>query len=136
MQFDNGAWGLIDYKTTAVGQGKAAKYSRQLHAYAWALERAAPEAVGLAPITRMGLLCLEPSALLSFAQGDAATVELRPVWVEVRRDDERFERFLRRVVEVLARPHPPRPASGCSCCTYLRERSHLETQLYHDEYGD
>lgn len=136
MRFDDGTWGLIDYKTTEADQRKAKKYSRQLHAYCWALERAAEGEVRLPKITRMGLLCLEPSALVSFAQGDRATAELRPVWLEVDRDDENFERFLAKVVQVIARETPPPPASGCSCCTYLRQRAHLENQLYRAHHAN
>lgn len=132
MRFDDGTWGLVDYKTTEANQRKAAKYARQLHAYAWALERAAEGEASLAPITRMGLLCLEPGTLLSFIQGEQATAELRPVWIEIEQDDARFERFLGRVAEVLARSYPPKPSSGCSCCTYFRRRTHFEQQLAKD----
>lgn len=129
MRFDDGTWGLIDYKTTEIDQRKARKYARQLHAYAWALEKAAPGEVCLAPVTRMGLLCLEPSTLLTFTRGETATVELRPAWIEIDRDDAAFERFLSRVVQVIADQHPPKPSTGCSCCKYFRQRAHLENQL-------
>lgn len=135
MRFDDGTWGLIDYKTTEADQRKARKYARQLHAYAWALERAAEGEVQLEPITRMGLLCLDPAAVTDYVRGERAVAELRPVWVEVERDDEKFEQFLGRVVQCIARETPPRPSSGCSCCTYFRERSHLETQLYREVHG-
>lgn len=132
MQFDDGTWGLIDYKTTEVKVSTARLYSRQLHAYAWALEHAADDAVALRPITRMGLLCLDPVALASYEVGERALAELRPVWVEVERNDDRFRTFLTKVAHLLARSTPPPASSGCTCCQYLHRRTTLEAQLAAD----
>lgn len=135
MQFNDGTWGLIDYKTTEIDQRKAKKYSRQLHAYAWALENSAPDEVCLTSVTRMGLLCLEPSTLHSFTRGEQATVELRPAWIEVERDDDAFARFLASVGQLLLREVPPPSSSGCSVCKYFQRRSHYEHQLYAKGYA-
>jgi len=126
MQFNNGGWGIIDYKTTKTREVNVAKYARQLHAYAWALEQAAQHSFHVAPVTRMGLLCLEPVDLLSFTLDKAARVELRPEWIEVERDDAAFRRFLVEVVELSAKmTHPS--SHGCSHCEYItRLRRHDE----------
>jgi ATP-dependent exoDNAse (exonuclease V) beta subunit len=40
IAFEDGSYGIIDYKTSDASAEKAAFYSRQLSAYAYALERA------------------------------------------------------------------------------------------------
>ncbi len=126
IRFDDGSWGIVDYKTTQLGADHAAKYARQLHAYAWALERAARGQLHLSPVTRLGLLCLEPEAMLSFAPGEQAVVSLRPKWIDIPRDDAAFEQFLAQVVRVLARPEPPVPSPGCTVCAYHARRREME----------
>ena len=127
-QFDDGAWGIIDFKTMRPQPAQTAKYARQLHAYAWALERAAPDALCRTPIRRMGLFCLDPVAVT--AKEDAAVwAELRPHWVEVERDDDAFETFLRYALAVLTRPLPPPASQDCPCCTYTGRRRALARSL-------
>jgi hypothetical protein len=127
MQFDDGCWVIIDYNTTRTREVNVAKYARQLHAYAWALEKAAQRAYHVEPVRRMGLLCLEPVDLLSFTLDKAARVELRPDWIEVKRDDVAFRRFLVEVVDLLSQDDPPQPSHDCSHCAYIsRLRKHEE----------
>ena len=60
VAFDDGSYGVVDFKTSAPNPKQIPFYSRQLHAYAYALEHAAPGKLTLAPITRLGLLVVEP----------------------------------------------------------------------------
>ncbi len=131
--FDDGSWGVIDYKTTIHSEMSVAKYARQLHAYAWALERAAPGALRRTPVTRLGLFCLEPQEMLSFATGEQAAVALRPRWIEIERDDAAFERFLTEAVHLAARPEPPGAGEECSVCQYADQRAQLEAELVSDD---
>jgi hypothetical protein len=61
IAFDDGSYGIIDYKTSDAKAEQAAFYSRQLSAYAYALENAAPKALSLSPVTRLGLFVITPS---------------------------------------------------------------------------
>jgi hypothetical protein len=133
VRFDDGGWGVIDYKTTIHSEVNVEKYARQLHAYAWALERAAPGALQRTPVTRLGLFCLEPQAMLDFDPGAQATVALRPKWIEVERDDTAFERFLAEAVQRATRPDPPAADDDCSVCTYADARADLEAQFVSDD---
>lgn len=56
ISFEGGTYGVIDFKTGSPSEASANMYSRQLHAYAYALEHAAPHALSLYPITKMGLV--------------------------------------------------------------------------------
>ena len=60
VEFEDGSFGIVDYKTSDAKEEQAAFYSRQLSAYAYALEHPAPRALGLSPIRRMGLFVVTP----------------------------------------------------------------------------
>lgn len=125
LQFDDGTYGIVDYKTVEIGMLDRRRYAWQLHAYAWSLEQAAPGAVRIGKISRLGLLCLEPVRLSSYAHGESAEAELRPVWVEVERRDDAFGAFLDRVIGLLERAMVPAPSASCPTCTYLTRRHAL-----------
>ena len=61
IAFDDGSYGIIDYKTSDASEEKAAFYSSQLSAYAYALENPAPGALSVSPITRLGLFIITPN---------------------------------------------------------------------------
>jgi hypothetical protein len=57
VEFEDGSYGTVDYKTSEAKAEQAAFYSRQLSAYAYALEHPAANALGLSPVSRIGLFC-------------------------------------------------------------------------------
>lgn len=117
IRFDDGTFGIVDYKTTVPGEEHVALYSRQLHAYALAVENPAPGSLLLQPVSKLGLLCFEPIRMARH-RGGVAYVGL-PRWVEIARDDEAFLAFLSEVVSILERKGPPLPAPGCGFCSYV-----------------
>lgn len=118
VAFDDGGWGVIDFKTAMPGEVSPARYGRQLHAYAWSLERPAPGAFGRGPIGTLGLLCLEPREMRRGRQTAEVYGRFHPEWVPVQRDDAAFEAFLAEVAGVLAAPEPPPPGPRCGYCDY------------------
>ena len=117
IAFDDGTFGIIDYKTTVPKPHHAELYGRQLNAYAIAAEWAAPGNLKLEEVTRLGLLCFEPETL-GRTRG-ALAYRGRAHWVEVPRDERAFDRLLTEVAEVVDRPSPPDPSPSCSFCSYL-----------------
>lgn len=115
--FDDGTYGVIDFKTSSARGTHIPLYSRQLHAYAYAMEHAAAGSLALSPVTRLGLLVFEPSGFVHLP-GQGAQMDGRLEWVEMPRDDGLFLDFLGEVVSVLAQPEPPAPAKGCTWCAY------------------
>jgi hypothetical protein len=124
LEFDDGSWGILDFKTTVVSPEKGVLYGRQLHAYAHAFEHpaAAPRilkggpAPKLSPISRIGILCFEPSELTQERPGRqvyAGAVE----WIEIPRDGKAFLDFVAGTVKLLAGEVPP-PTPGCDWCAY------------------
>jgi hypothetical protein len=112
VAFSDFSYGVVDCKTSLARPEHTACYSRQLHAYAYALEHPAAGRFALAPISRPGLLCVEPVAKHApearrFAYlGDAT-------WLECPKDYDKFLAFLDRVLSQLEQPSPPAGAPTC-----------------------
>ena len=51
VEFSDGSFGVVDFKTSAAKPEHIEFYSRQLHAYAYALENPAPGSLRLSPIS-------------------------------------------------------------------------------------
>jgi hypothetical protein len=115
--FEDGSYGVIDYKTSNATYEKAAFYSRQLSAYAWALEHPAPRALSLSPVTQLGLFIISPRRYEPVNEGEMAFIS-KTTWLDVPRDDEGFLNFLRKVMVVLDADEPPTPSETCPLCTY------------------
>ena len=124
IEFDDGSWGVIDFKTTEIKPEKAVLYGRQLHAYAHAFENPAKtprairngEAPHLSPITKLGILCLEPARIELESPG-RQVFRCEVKWFEIPRDDGKFRAFMGDLVRVVAGPIPP-PAPTCDWCGY------------------
>ena len=117
IAFENGSYGVIDFKTTSTSSDHIELYSRQLHAYAFALEQAAPDFLSLAPITKLGLVCVEPTQLVRDPDG-VISYGGDAVWKEMQRDDSGFEEFLGEVIDLLDQPDPPNGSRSCGFCKY------------------
>jgi len=116
VEFDDGGFGVIDFKTAETKQDHVELYSRQLHAYAYALQHPAPGKLGLSPITKLGLCCLEPDSMTAIEDGFG--FKCKSVWLECPRDDEVFMGFLHEVMEVITSPKPPAGSFDCQWCQY------------------
>lgn len=116
VKFDDSAYGVIDYKTSEAKAEHVPFYSRQLHAYAYALENPAPGSFGLSPISKLGLLVFEPNAFSK--NGCDAALAGSLSWLEIPRDESAFLRFLGEVLPVLEQPEPPEGDPGCEWCRY------------------
>lgn len=118
VAFDDGTYGVVDFKTTAVKPTLHQTYARQLRAYAYALETPAPRKFGLAgPISTLGLIAYEP---LTFDMPNASSGTLAGDirWIPISRNPESFLSFLDEVLAVLDLPEPPPPDPNCSHCQY------------------
>jgi hypothetical protein len=120
VAFSDGTYGVVDYKTSRPKPQHVDFYSRQLHAYAYALEHAAEGKLSLGPISRLGLLVFEPSAMERAGEGRLAYLGA-VTWLEVPKDYTRFLGFLEKVVTVLEMPEGPPSAASCGWCGYRDE---------------
>jgi len=125
VAFEDGSYGIIDYKTSDASSEKAAFYSRQLSAYAYALENPAAGALSFAPITRLGLFIITPQRY-EMVKNDEAAFITRTTWMDVPRDDKGFMEFLGEVMAVLDAPQAPQSADGCGLCNYRESMATFE----------
>jgi hypothetical protein len=120
VSFDDGSYGVIDFKTSNPSSESAAIYSRQLHSYAYALEHPAPGKLALSPVTKLGLLYFYPERVSQ--QGlERLSYEADITWIEIEKDEERFLEFIDGVLDVLELPEPPEHSEACQWCNYLRK---------------
>ena len=117
LQLADGSYAVIDFKTCQRKSEHIPLYSRQLHAYAHALENPASGSFALNPVTRLGLLVFEPSDYTQSQSGEVGFVG-NLTWIEIPRDDVSFHKFLQEVVDVLKSPEPPPANPDCEWCKY------------------
>jgi hypothetical protein len=109
---DDGTDAVVDFKTALPTDAHVPLYGRQLHSYAWALER--PASGRPTEVSALGLLCFAPDSFES--EGNRAALSGDLTWIGVPRDDAEFQAFLVTVVSLLEAPEPPEPAPGCPWC--------------------
>jgi hypothetical protein len=117
LEFADGSYGIVDYKTSEAKDEHAAFYSRQLSAYAYALEHPAPKALSLSPVSRLGLFVITPDRFEPTSKNEMVFVN-KTTWVDVPRDDAAFLALLADVLAVLDAPEPPEPSEDCEVCNY------------------
>jgi len=125
IAFSDGSYGVVDFKTTQPSPKHIPFYSRQLHAYAHALEDAAPGMFSLGPISKLGLLCVEPVQMDKAPDGKIAYLG-EVTWLEIPRDDEWFFDFLGRVIHILDQDEPPASSENCGWCQYRQAARNTE----------
>jgi len=117
VRFENNSYGVIDFKTTEVKDSHVAFYGRQLNAYAYALVHPAPGKLGLKPVSRLGLLCFNPSGMNDCEDG-ILNMHGPVTWVDVPYDEEGFLSFMDEVLALLEAPVPPPASPDCPFCSY------------------
>ena len=127
IEFEDGSYGIMDYKTSDAKDEHAAFYSRQLSAYAYALENPAPDALRLSPVSRLGLFVVTPERFEMSVKGETVFVN-KTTWVEVQRDDEAFLGLIGEILAILESSAPPEASKGCPTCSYRTSMQEFETQ--------
>ena len=120
LEFTDGTFAVIDFKTTQPKAEHINFYTRHLHAYAYSLENPNPGKFSLSPISKMGLLCVEPVAMSRTQQGKLA-YEGDVTWLECPKDDQQFLGFIDSVLNVLDSPVAPPANPKCRFCTYRED---------------
>jgi hypothetical protein len=111
---DDGSTGIIDFKTVEPKAARLGVYSRQLHAYALALEH--PTQGVPTTVSSLGLLCFAPGIFHADQHGAVLRGAVR--WIAVRRDDRAFESFLSELTSVLELSEAPPPDPACPWCAW------------------
>ena len=121
LAYDDGSFGIVDFKTSEPKASHVDFYGRQLASYALAAENPVEGALDLAPVSQLGLLCVEPVAMIGV--GDDVAYKGVTHFLEIERDDDAFMAFLSQVLYVLEKPEPPPAGAKCGYCAYLANGS-------------
>jgi len=127
ISFDDGTYGVIDFKTGSPNEESAGLYSRQLHAYAYALEHPAPGALRLTPVTKLGLLYFYPSGI-SQTNTEKLAYDAEITLIEIQKDETEFLNFMDEVLGIVEKPQAPAFSHKCPWCGYLGKLSNSTTQ--------
>lgn len=124
VSFEDGTYGVIDFKTSAPSRESAGLYSRQLNAYAYALEHPALNALALSPVTKLGLLYLYPESISQLSTVRLA-YEAEITWVEVEKNEKGFLAFIDEVLGLLELPEAPAHSPNCQWCQYISRLNNI-----------
>lgn len=122
LAFDDGSFGIVDYKTSKASEEKSIFYQPQLSAYAYALENSDKGGLSLSPIKLLGLLFVTPTSYRAFSDSTSGFYN-QTTWLEVGRNDAGFLELLDQIVEVLESPKLADSGAGCELCEFRREVS-------------
>ena len=118
LEFDNGDFGIVDFKTSEAKEAHIAFYAPQLEAYAYCLEHPLAGKLARSPITRLGLAYYSPHTM-KFAEDGELALSGRFGWrSRFRRDEGAFLSFMDGVIAVLVEPEPPEASPDCKFCQY------------------
>jgi len=124
VSFEDRTYGVIDFKTSNPNTESASLYSRQLHAYAYALEHPEPGALTLYPVTKLGLLHFYPSRVDQQSIGQLSyAVDI--TWVEIKKDEQSFLNFIDELLDVLESPIVLEHSPDCQWCKYTQKLSSI-----------
>jgi hypothetical protein len=119
IKLDDGTFVVGDFKTGNPNEEKSLMYGRQLHSYAYALEKPDEGALSLGPISKLGLIYFSPDKC-DLASGTRQILEGSLTWIEIARNDDDFLRFLNDVVVLLDGESPPPDPDNCDWCNYRK----------------
>lgn len=117
VQFEDGSYGVVDFKTSEAREEHVEFYGRQLSAYAYALEHPAPGKLHFSPVSKLGLLYFEPQDMLETSP-NGLSLNGPARWVEIPIDEARFAAFMQTVLALLGLPEPPPASPECAFCAY------------------
>jgi hypothetical protein len=111
---DDGSYAIVDLKTLSAVDAKIERYVRQLWAYTYAVENAAPGKPSFKPVNAIGLLIYQP-VMFTHRRGVASLIgDLE--YVPMKRDDVAFLALMTTVITVLEAPTAPPKRPNCEFC--------------------
>ena len=122
-KFDDDTHGVIDLKITDPRSDNLYKFSKQLHAYKFALENPVDEAEKLVKkVSKMGLLVMSPENIK--LKNGQIVFTANPAWHEIKENMPAFFSFIEEVVDLLENVQPEH-SDNCAWCAY-RQHPHFK----------
>ena len=126
--FDEGSFGIIDFKTTNIKEQKAENYRYQLEAYKQIFTNPGAIKKGstpkLEPITQMGVLQFEPNKIISH-NNEGAQINLEMSYSKLEMDESKFYKKITTIIDLLVQSTPPEFNDKCSDCMFVLKQMDL-----------
>ena len=121
VEFDQGGYGIIDFKTTNLSPTKSDNYKFQLEAYAqiFANPGATKSKVTpkLTPVTHMGIAQFFPTEIFTHAK-DECDLKLKMLYSPQPRIEEDFYNLITSLIDLLEEPTIPNHGENCKYCKF------------------
>ena len=123
IKFDQGGYGIIDFKTTKISDDKSENYKHQLEAYAQIFThpgstKTAPTPK-LNPISHMGILQFHPKEISSHTEEDC-DFKMKISYSPLERNEDDFKDYITRLIDLLEQPVAPKLNSECNFCNFTK----------------
>ena len=125
IKFDQGGYGIIDFKTTKISEDKSENYKHQLEAYAQIFSK--PGATKskktplLNPITHMGILQFDPSDIQTHNE-NSCDMRMNISFSPLRRDEKDFFENITQIIDIINQSEVPDFTEDCNDCQFVKQQ--------------
>ena len=125
IKFDQGGYGIIDFKTTKISEDKSENYKHQLEAYAQIFSK--PGATKskktplLNPITHMGILQFDPSDIQTHNE-NSCDMRMNISFSPLRRDEKDFFENITQIIDIINQSEAPDFTEDCNDCQFVKQQ--------------
>jgi hypothetical protein len=125
IKFDQGGYGIIDFKTTKISEDKSENYKHQLEAYAQIFSKPgatkSKKTPFLNPITHMGILQFDPSDIQSHNENNC-DMRMNISFSPLKRDEEEFFKNITQIIDIISQSEIPDFTEDCNDCLFVKQQ--------------
>lgn len=125
IKFDQGGYGIIDFKTTKISENKSENYKHQLEAYAQIFTKPgstkSKKTPLLNPITHMGILQFDPSDIQSHSD-NSCNMKMKILFSPLVRDEKLFFKDITKIIDILLENKIPAFTEECNFCNFTKQQ--------------
>ena len=125
IKFDQGGYGIIDFKTTKISEDKSENYKHQLEAYAQIFSKPgstkSKKTPFLNPITHMGILQFDPSNIQSHNE-NKCDMRMNISFSPLKRDEEEFFKNITQIIDIISQSEIPDFTEDCNDCLFVKQQ--------------
>ena len=125
IKFDQGGYGIIDFKTTKISEDKSENYKHQLEAYAQIFSKPgstkSKKTPFLNPITHMGILQFDPSDIQSHNENNC-DMRMNISFSSLKRDEEEFFKNITQIIDIISQSEIPDFTEDCNDCLFVKQQ--------------
>ena len=125
IKFDQGGYGIIDFKTTKISDDKSENYKYQLEAYAQIFTKPgstkSKKTPLLNPITHMGILQFDPCDIQSH-NDQSCDMRMNISYSPLKRDEKDFFENITKIIDIINTTSIPDFTENCNYCNFFKQQ--------------